>query len=123
MKRYWISWWSGYYADEGCTRPPFQVWISGYKEREHHGLTPEQLAESIKLDNEDKYFAYLDKYRKDDASICALVDAKNEEEIWETISKHFPDYKIRFCEEKDLDFTPSNRFGNFENKTSLKEIK
>lgn len=94
MNRYWVSWWSGYYKDEGCTTPPFQIWISGQKARSN---TTE----------------------KDDCSICAVIDANNENEIWPVIKKHFPDYEPRFCSLRENDFNPGDRFQDFKNKTSL----
>lgn len=97
IHRYWVSWWSGYYISEGCTEPPFKVWISGSKERQ-------------------------DGSQKDDLSICAVIDAENENEIWQVVKKHFPDYKGRFCIEKPDDFSPGDRFPDFdENKTRLRK--
>ena len=96
MKRFWVSWWSGNYADEGCTAPLFQFWVSGQKDR---------------LDS--------DKTGKDDCSLCAVIDAENEAEIWKSIHKHFPDNVPRFCNEVEKDYKPSERFLNFKNKTSL----
>lgn len=93
MKRYWVSWFSGYYEDEGCTKPPFQVWISGYRDRP--------------------------KSDRDECIICAVIDANSEKQIWEAVKKHFPDFKERFCEQKDVDYKPSGRFQNFEGKTTI----
>lgn len=94
MKRYWVSWWTGNFADEGCTEPPFQSWCSGYRDR-----------------TDDR----------DQESLCAVIDAENEEQIWQAIHKYFPDYEERFCELVEKDFEPSDRFPGFENRTSLKE--
>lgn len=94
LKRYWVSWWSGNYASEGCTRPPFQFWCSGYRDRE----------------NDFKY---------DDQSLCAVIDAPDEAAIWQVIKHHYPDYEERFCEECEPDWRPGNRFPDFENRTSL----
>lgn len=110
MKRFWVSWWSGNYADEGCTKPPFKFWVSGQKERVGYGLTNLQLEEFHKLKNDDECDAYLDENSKDDCSICAVIDADSEADIWVTVLKHFPDYVLRFCDETAPDFTPSNRF-------------
>lgn len=93
MNRYWVSWWSGNYADEGCTNPPFQYWITGQRNREDP--------------------------KKDDCSICAMIDASDEEEIWENISKYFPDFEQRFCELTSPDAVPGDRFPDFENRTKL----
>ena len=97
MNRYWVSWWSGYYADEGCSEPPFELWISGQRFRE----------------NEDP------DSERDECSICAVIDAENEDDIWKSVAKHFPDYEERFCELRDQDFVPGDRFPGFENRTSL----
>lgn len=95
-KRYWVSWWSGYYADEGCTAPPFQVWISGSRER-----------------------AASDG--RDEISLCAVIDAESEKQIWTAVSCHFPDYEPRFCNEMPDGWQPSNRFPGFEGRTSLEQ--
>lgn len=92
MNRYWCSWWSGYYEDEGCTKPSFQIWISGNRDRDEE---------------------------RDQLSICAVIDANNEEEILKAISFHFPDYEIRFIEQVADDYIPSNRFNNFKNLTKI----
>lgn len=90
--RYWVSWWSGYYESEGCTRPPFQVWISGSRERRDDG---------------------------DEVSLCAVIDASGTAEIWPVVKRHFPDYEERFCQPSDADWQPGDRFPGFENRTSL----
>ncbi len=101
MTRFWVSWWSGYYESEGCTEPPFQVWISGARLRSE--------------DAEDT--------EKDDVSICAVIDAENEEQIWEVVGKHFPDYESRFCNHKESDWQPGDRFPDFQNQTQLRSKK
>ncbi len=85
MKRYWASWWSEYSVQAGCTKPPFPVWISGYRCR----------------DDSDEY---------NDCSICAVVDAESEVALWEMVTKHFPDYEPRFCNETEADWEPGGRF-------------
>ena len=102
MKKYWISFYSGYYSDEGCSKPPFQVWISGVSSRRSH------------LPQFDFHFQ-----KKDDCSICALVEANSIDEIWKSVKKHFPDYEERFCDEVGDDYKPSDRFPDFKNKISL----
>lgn len=122
MNRYWVSWWTGNYEDEGCTKPPFQFWMSGQRDRENDGLTKEEQVELSKIQDMDKYDEFLNKHAKDDCSICACIDAESEEDIWEVVSVHFPDYNPRFCELKDKNYNPSigGRFQGFENQTSLK---
>lgn len=104
MKRYWVSWISGYYADEGCTEPPFKVWISGQMDRRS---------------NLPKKFEGTDN-PKDDCTLCAVIDAESPEAIWKAVEKHFPDYEERFINEKDSDYVPGDRFPGFDpNRTRL----
>ena len=79
MPRYWISFWTGNYADEGCAKPPFTVWNSGERERDDD---------------------------RTEVSLCAVVDANDEDEIWEAVFEYFPDFNIRFCHIKPDDFVP-----------------
>lgn len=97
MIRFWVSWWTGNYADEGCTKPPFQVWNSGSRDRAG--------------DNE-----------RDDISMCAVIDAESETQIWDAIKSHFPDYEMRFCHERESDWTPGDRFVGYEGRTTLHEV-
>jgi hypothetical protein len=92
--RYWVSWYSGYYSDEGCSGPPFQVWISGCTDRN-------------------------DASGRDVCTMCAVIDATDEKAIWEVVAKHFPDYRPRFCETRADNYRPGDRFPGFENRTSL----
>jgi hypothetical protein len=119
--RYWVSWWSGNYEEEGCKAPPFDFWVSGQRERRRNGLSQEQYDFSLTIRDEDEYDNYIDKYAKDDCSICALIDASGEEEIWQEVAKYFPDYEQRFCEQKDADYSPGagGRFTGGKGRTSL----
>ncbi len=94
MSRYWVSWWSGYYEDEGCVTPPFQIWITDQRKREW-------CAE------------------RTDAQICALVDADSPEEVWRAIAFYFPDYSPRFCFESDINHIPRRFQNQFMNHTQL----
>jgi hypothetical protein len=40
MARQWANWWSGNYADESCTNPPFKIWVSGYRDRDTALIVP-----------------------------------------------------------------------------------
>lgn len=102
MQKYWISFYSGYYEDEGCSKPPFQVWMSGQCERRTH--LPQ---------------VFENGYEKDDGIWCALVESHNTENIWKTVEKHFPDYEERFCHEVESDWIPNDRFPDFQNCISL----
>ncbi len=97
MARYWVSWWSGYYEDEGCTKPPFQSWISG--ERDRHNADPDS--------------------ERNEVSLCAVIDADSEVDIWRVVAKHFPDHEQRFCHTVAADWIPGDRFPGFENRTTL----
>lgn len=123
MNRYWISWYSGYYVDEGCTTPPFQCWITGSMQRPDDGLNPEMYGkyQALRMADEDQADDFLVMHSRDTAAICAMVDAETEGEVWEVIGKHFPDYRQRFIEPCEPDQIPGDRFGNFENRTSLYE--
>ena len=103
MKRYWISFVSGNYADERCTAPPFQFWETGTMDRRDH------LPQAFESGSE-----------KDDLTLCALVEAEGERQIWEAVKKHFPDYEERFCNEVEHDYEPGERFPDFKNRVSLK---
>src|SRR5690606_4593280 len=92
LTRFWVGWRSGNYEDEGCTAPAFQTWVTGSRDRDDD---------------------------RDDLTMCALVDAPSEAAVWESIQKHFPDFKERFCEEQSNDWIPSERFRDFENRTRL----
>lgn len=121
MQRYWVSWWSGNYEDEGCTVPPFQFWVSGQKERPDYGLTPEEYQHYCNLETDEEMEDYLNEKSRDDCSLCACIDANSEDQIWEAVARHYPDYEPRFCEEREKDYNPSigGRFQGFENRTSL----
>lgn len=85
MSRYWVSWWSGNYADEGCTKPPFKFWNSGTRDRA----------------NPDR----------DECSLCAVIDqAGGVAEVLSLVRFHFPDAEQRFCEPKPDDWQPGDRF-------------
>lgn len=105
MNRYWVSWISGYYSDEGCSKPPFKVWISGQMER--------RSGHPSKFEGTEN--------EKDDCTICSMIDAHSEEEIWEAVKKYFPDYAPRFIEPRASDAKPGDRFPGFDdNLTKLK---
>ena len=111
MAKYWVSWYSGNYADEGCTAPPFKFWVTGSCFRPNYGLSEEEYKFSLTIDDQDEYDEYLNEHGRDDCTICAAIESDSEAAIWELVAKHFPDYRYRFCEEKDPDFDPhSNRF-------------
>lgn len=83
--RYWVSWWTGNYADEGCTKPPFDSMVSGERQRRDQG---------------------------NDQSHCMLFDCDpaNEVAMTDLVEKHFPDAEFRFIERKPDDYEPGDRF-------------
>lgn len=96
LKRYLISWHSTYLADEGCTEPPFQVWI--------------KILSAIR-----KQYG-----SKEIVAMHAVIDSTGEDEIWAAIGKNFPDYKMGLCSEVAKDFQPAAKwFPEFEGRTGL----
>ena len=94
-RRFWVSWYSTYHIKYKCTTPPFKIWESGYCDN--------PADEDIDL-----------------STWCAVIEANSEQEIWQVIKNHFPDYEERFCEERNSDWEPNDRFPEFdENKISL----
>ena len=87
VQRYWVSWYSGNYDDEGCSAQPFEFLVSGYRGR-----------------NDDS--------GRDDCTLCAVIEAEDEADIWKLISEHFPDYEQRFIDPRESDWLPANRFPN-----------
>jgi hypothetical protein len=110
MMRFWVSWWSGNYADEGCTKPPFKFWTSGTRGRANEGLTSAEYDKYLHMEDADEAIEFKEEHYRDDCSLCAVIDAESEDAVWELVSKHFPDYCQRFCEEKEENFTPGSRF-------------
>lgn len=44
-------------------------------------------------------------------TICAIVEAENEEKVWEQVRVYWPEAKESFCNEVDSDWRPdSERF-------------
>lgn len=93
MTRFWVSWWSGYYDDESCTKPPFQVWISGYR--------------FVRADG------------RNECALCAVIDAPSKAVLWEAVNRYFPDAKRRFCRPVAADFQPGSRFPGFRGETAI----
>jgi hypothetical protein len=110
MARFWVSWISGNYEDEGCTAPSFKFWVTGQIGRPNWGLTPEQFIKTDEFDSEEALDAFLDEHARDDCTLCAVIDAASEEAVWALIATHFPDYKQRFIEPRPGDWAPGDRF-------------
>ena len=80
---FWTSWWTSIYPyeeyeDDTTVNFPAKIWVSGQKGA---------------LDEDKEMY-----------SLCALIKAHSEQEVWKIVSKGFPDYEERFCTQKDLDF-------------------
>ena len=80
MPKYFISWFSGNYSDEGCTEPSFKVWITHKEKRRKSGI------------------GWFDEngLPKEDSTIVTLIEAESEENVWKLIAKYYPDYTKRF---------------------------
>lgn len=85
MTRFWVSWVSGNYADEGCTKPPFPLFETGALSRE-------------------------DGSERTDLTLCAILEADTEARLWETITRYFPDCGRRFIQVVAPDWLPGDRF-------------
>jgi hypothetical protein len=96
LMRYWCSWWSSMEQDKGCTEPPFQHWISGYRASQ----------------GDASY---------DECSICAVIDAESEAQVWQAVARHFPDHEQRFCNPRTADWTPGDRFRGFRGQTAIND--
>lgn len=107
LNKYWVSWITGNYADEGCTNPPFKYWLTGQGQRR------ENLPQTFPGTNDEK----------DDCTLCAMIHASTEDEIWVVVKKHFPDYEKRFIELRYEHQVPNDRFPGFlEEETFLVEL-
>lgn len=94
MARFWISWWSGYHADEGCTRPPFVLRCSGIRSR-----------------------ADTEETERNEGSYCAVIDTEGqgaEARITAAIKNHFPDAEMRLIEARANDWQSGDRFSGFD---------
>lgn len=74
--------WISWYSKLKPDNIPFKCWITG---------------ETM---DEPPSFTYV-----------ADIQAESENDAFNHVGLHFPDWKYRFCEEKAIDWQPSNRFG------------
>lgn len=89
--RFWASWWTSNHVKRNCKKTPFKYWVSGTRDID-------------------------DSIIKDEQSLCAVIECGSEAELWKGIGKYFPDFEIRFCDERDSNWTPSDRFPGFDPK-------
>jgi len=73
-------------------------------------MTEEQFKHYQTIQEENEADEFLDEHAKDDCTLCAVIDAENDDDLWKLVAKHFPDYRYRFCEQKEADFQPGSRF-------------
>lgn len=84
-QRFWASWWSGRFTSEGCTQPPYRVFVSGTRDRNgSSGL--------------------------DDESCVLWIEAEDEDAVRTAITPYFPDYEERFVERVGRDWVPGDRW-------------
>lgn len=84
-RRYWVSWYSHFYESYGHRSVSFPFWISG-----------ETMDE--------------DENGVNRVTIVGLVEVESEETIWQHVGECMPDYEVRFCEERDSNWFPGDRF-------------
>lgn len=72
---------------------PFQYWVSGYKADKNGDYTI--------------------------SSLCAVIDAPDEDTVWKAMATLFPDYEQRLFQPTEPNFVPGDRFPNFMNRTRL----
>ncbi len=78
-KKWTFNFISGYYADEGCKEPNFEVWKNSETKQRRKGL-PE-------FDKDGKL--------KFDFNLSANVEAENSVKAWKLIKEYFPDASFR----------------------------
>lgn len=81
-----------------------RYWISWYEKSEDYRPLNFPPNNSVK--------GWWKSGESDDASIlCAVVDAENEDKVWESIEIDWPGSRqIRFCEIRKSDYKPGDRF-------------
>ena len=79
--KYWARFWTGFYEDEGCQKPPFPIWITDHKER-----------------SEDT--------DRDDCSVCGVLNADSKDDALHQISNYFPDFTLRCVTTVDDNYQP-----------------
>jgi hypothetical protein len=89
ISRFGVSW-TDWAKSSHFPNTSFQFWISGY----------------INDDNRNGF------------TLCAVIDAKDEGEVWKRVSKHFKRLEQRFCRKTEsIEWKPGDRFPDFENRT------
>jgi hypothetical protein len=84
-KRWLIMFTSGYYADEGCKEPDFEVWKTKHELKRRAGF-PE-------FDQNGK--------EKTDCKFSAVVEETTSIKAWNRIKKYFPDATFRASMKKE----------------------
>jgi hypothetical protein len=88
MTRFWTSWWIP--NSDNPDNAPFQWWWTGARW-------------NAKDEQED--------------SICALIEAEDETQVWSIVGQYFQVLETRFCNVKGDDWNPGDRFPGFQNRS------
>jgi hypothetical protein len=82
MARFWVSWWSSFHVERGCTEASFETWITGYRGWNEEWQGSEEIC------------------------FCATFDAPSCRHVWREVKKYFPDFEERFCTRKPDGWEP-----------------
>jgi hypothetical protein len=87
IKKYWVSWYTTRGEDNDAPDVDFRHWLTSQGNRSDE-------------DDPDT----------EEWTICATIEAINEEDVWDQVASAWPNYKYRFCNVKEDDFKPGDRF-------------
>ena len=111
MGFFWTSFISGNYHDEGCTVPPFEVFVVGYGKRENTKLSLRQISKlADPLSPTDFLQDSTSAEKRFNCRNSCFVQAVSEEDAVNIVQKFFPDATINFCEERDKSFNPRDGY-------------
>jgi hypothetical protein len=142
LKRFWISWtsWLEDWPEEG----PFFFWQTGslcdgrlrpsMKDDPRAANLPDrsnifvnvdllqitdgsaaEVQADVENDQEEDEDDLFDTFYVSGGTICAWIDAGDEEAAWQKVAQEFPDFEKRFCEERPHGTLSGNaRGGRFE---------
>lgn len=138
LKRFWISWTS--WLEDWPEEAPFFYWQTGSTSDGRLRPSMKDDPRAANLPEHSNIFANLDLLQITDGSkdevqesedededdpfdvfyvsggtICAWIDAVDEETAWQQVAQQFPDFEKRFCEERPHGTLSGNaRGGRFE---------
>jgi len=122
MKNYWTSWYTWchhlpetgfkyWITGSGCRdRVPYDSPVAGKSVKEAMALAQIEFDKDAAQHECVEDWASEYGYVMSDASICAHIQAESEEQVWEIVGKHFPDYEFRFIDEVPMDHKLNDRF-------------